>query len=209
MRNRETLLAALSLPADQFTVANQEHTSAVAIVDRETAGTGGLNPDTRIARTDALSTSLPQVALGVMTADCVPILLADPCTRAVAAVHAGWRGSAAGIVANTVHSMKTHFGARPRDILAFLGPHIGACCYEVGNDVARKITTPGALSEYGKKHLLNLGEWNTALLRKSGVLKKNIYVTHYCTACRTDLFHSYRADKKIRGSNVSLIWLTA
>jgi len=208
MRNRKSLLAALSLAPDQFTVANQEHTAAVAVVDPLTAGSGGLNPDTRIARTDALCTSLPQVALGVMTADCVPILLADPRTRAVAAIHAGWRGSAAGIVANAVHAMTNHFGARPRDILAFLGPHIGPCCYEIGNDVAQKISDPGALTVSGKKFLLDLGAWNTSLLRETGVLKKNILKTHYCTACRTDLFHSYRADKKVRGSNVSLIWIT-
>lgn len=208
MRARRALLHALDLPAQAFTLGNQEHTANAAVVDRESAGAGGLDPATRIPATDALATVLPRTPLGALTADCVPILLADPRSRTVAAIHAGWRGAAAGVAHNTVQAMRALSGAKPRDILAFLGPHIGPCCYEVGAEVARQVSETRAIAPHGKKFMLNLAVWNASLLRSAGLLKKNIFASDYCTACRTDLFHSYRADKKVRGSNVSLIWLT-
>lgn len=204
-RNRENLMLDLNLPADKLTAGKQEHTANVSMVDQAAAGRGGLWAGTRIPATDALATNLPGVCLAVMTADCVPILLADPAAPAAAAIHAGWRGSAAGIVANTVQAMKSAFGSRPRNITAWLGPHIGPCCYEVGADVARHVKEPAALNQTGRKYYLNLAAWNISLLRDAGVLKKNIHVTDYCTSCRTDLFYSYRADTKNRGSIASLI----
>jgi YfiH family protein len=86
---------------------------------------------------DALVTNTPGLLLAVQTADCVPILLADPRTRAVAAVHAGWRGTLARVVEKSLGRLRMEFGTRPGDVVAVLGPAIGRCCYEVGSDVAR------------------------------------------------------------------------
>ena len=205
---RDKLMRALALNRNMLTAAWQEHTAHVALVDRDTAGCGGFSAATRIPDTDALATRVPGAALAVMTADCVPILLADPGAAAAAAIHAGWRGSAQGIIAQTVQALRSSYNSRPRHIIALIGPHICAHCYEVGPDVAKHVSDHSALTPAGHKYFLNLARWNSTLLRETGVLKKNIYVTHYCTSCRTDLFYSYRADKKNRGSNASLIAIT-
>ena len=96
-----------------------------------------LRPASEAPRADALATRAPGLLLGVQTADCVPILLADTRHRVVAAIHAGWRGTLARIAVKTLGRMHMEFGTRPRDVVAALGPAIGRCCYEVGSDVAR------------------------------------------------------------------------
>ena len=204
---REKLCRALDLPPERLTTGHQAHTANVAAVTPELAGRGGLDKTLRLPDTDGLITDLPRTPLAVMTADCVPVLLADPVQRAVAAVHAGWRGSATGIPGAAVRAMQQQYGSRPRDIVALIGPHIQACCYEVGPDVTRRVNEPAAIEKRGKSTFLDLAQWNQRLLRNAGLLKKNIYTTAWCTACHTEMFYSYRADKKRRGSNASLIAL--
>lgn len=110
---------------------------------------------------DALATQARDLLLGVQTADCIPVLLVDPRHRAVAAVHAGWRGTVARIVEKTVGRMAMEFGTRPKDVLAALGPGIGRCCYEVGPDVVKEFATqfPDAAEWFdGPFAMLALGE---------------------------------------------------
>jgi len=114
---------------------------------------------------DALIENTPGIAIGVKTADCVPILLADPVSRAVAAIHAGWRGTAAGIVAAAIRCMASEFGTQPEDIHAAIGPSIRPCCYEVGPEVAIEF---GVLPP-GHVHL-NLPAINARQLQAAGVL---------------------------------------
>lgn len=175
---------------------------------------------------DALFTREPGFLLAVQTADCIPILLADTRLRAVAAVHAGWRGTLRRIAAKTLGRMQMEFGTRPEDVIAALGPGIGCCCYEVGEDVAREFNAqfPQAREWFdGPFDALASGEsdpnwlpWltmkppghappplrvnldlhaaNRAILADAGVPPAQIYVADYCTACRTDLFFSYRRE---------------
>jgi polyphenol oxidase len=127
-KNRARFQAALGAEAMRMTLVRQVHSDIV----HEFSVPAAVAP-----RGDALITGAPGLLLAVGTADCVPILLADPRTRAVAAVHAGWRGTLKRIAAKTIGRMQMGCGTRPADVLAVLGPAIGACCYEVGPDVVR------------------------------------------------------------------------
>jgi len=176
---------------------------------------------------DALFTRDPGILLAAQTADCVPILLADTNRRAVAAIHAGWRGTLRRIAAKTLGRMQMEFGTRPDDVIAALGPGIGRCCYEVGSEVAREFHAqfPNAREWFdGPFDGLASGEndpnwlpWltmrppghpppsprvnldliaaNRAILADAGVPPRHIFASGFCTACRTDLFFSYRRER--------------
>jgi YfiH family protein len=141
---------------------------------------------------DALLEDTPGAVVAVKTADCIPILLVDERRRAVAAVHAGWRGTAARIAVLAVEAMREHFGSRPEDMHAAIGPGIGKCCYEVGPEVAAQFGREGRVR-------LDLPEINRALLAEIGIPERRIYVSHLCTMCRVSEFHSFRRDKEAAG----------
>ena len=205
---RRRLCEALGLKVELLTVGEQVHSTAVATVDESIAGCGGLHATRRLPATDGLITALTRSPLAVMTADCVPVLLADPVRRAAAAVHAGWRGSMAGILKTAVQAMRRTFSSRPRDLIAFLGPHIRSCCYRVGRDLAGRIEEKKAIRTRDTEIFLDLGIWNESLLKQEGILKKNIFISDLCTSCHTEMFFSYRADQVRKGSNASLIAIT-
>lgn len=147
---------------------------------------------------DALVTSQARVPVSIRTADCYPILLADQRNHAVAAVHAGWRGTAAQIVVRTIEQMRERFGTDVADLRVAIGPGIGGCCYEVGVEVALQF----GLKRAGK---IDLAEMNHRLLVENGVAAERIEVLGGCTSCDADLFHSFRRDKERAGRMVSYI----
>ena len=147
---------------------------------------------------DALLENTPGHRVGVKTADCIPILLVDEEHRAVAAVHAGWRGTVAGIVPRALRKMREEYGTRPAQVHAAIGPGIGKCCYEVGAEVAAQF------GETGPCHI-DLGEVNRRQLVEAGVLETQIYAARLCTKCGADDFHSYRRDKEQAGRMLSFI----
>lgn len=155
---------------------------------------------------DALITDDVRKSIGVRTADCVPILLLDSRTRAVAAVHAGWRGTLAQIVRETIEKMNSDFGTEPGDIHAAMGPCIRGCCYEVGKDLAEQFSSyfpdwdPGAA-----KHLLNLPQANQLQMEAAGVPAAHIYDIRLCTTCETGQFYSYRREPENPGRMVAAI----
>ena len=156
---------------------------------------------------DAAATDLKGIVLGIQTADCVPILVADSRGAAVAAIHAGWRGTAARIVESTVARFREKFSLEPKDLIAAVGPHIGVCCYEVGQDVVDAIGDPvffESRPHWAKLHL-NLGAANRRQLINAGLHDEQIEVSSLCTRCRGDLFHSYRRDGKKTGHMLSVI----
>jgi len=144
---------------------------------------------------DALATDDRRRRVGVRTADCLPILLLDAGRRAVAAVHAGWRGTAAAIVARAVEKMQLDFGSQPADIHAAFGPCIGECCYEVGPEVAAHFSTlfPEWPAITGKQHL-DLPEANRRHLTAAGVPAAQIFDSGLCTFCLPEHFFSYRRE---------------
>lgn len=143
-----------------------------------------------------------QVA-AVRTADCVPILLADRRGRSAAAVHAGWRGTAAGIAMRAVARFE-EIGIAAGDLLAALGPSIGPCCYEVGPEVLQAVAGGSGLAAGGGRHL-DLAGANVAQLRSAGVGRESIFRAPWCTACTSELFFSHRRQGSSAGRLMACI----
>jgi len=162
-------------------------------------------------RADALVTNLPGVVLTILTADCVPILLFDPVQRAIGAVHAGWRGTQQMIVRKTIAKMAEQYGTNPADLIVGVGPAIGGCCYEVGEEVAAHFgSCPEALMpKGGGKYLLDTRRVNVRQLEAAGVPPEQIEVSPYCTSCDVDRYFSYRAEQGTAGRFMSCIMLDA
>ena len=183
---------------------------------------------------DSSITNRSGLLLGVQTADCVPILLVDTKKRAIAAIHAGWRGTLARIVVKTIGQMHMRFGTKPADLLAAIGPSIGGCCYEVGTEVAKEFLSqfadaPDWFDEFRtgdepnpiqwlnmmppghqpppKNVFLDLKKSNLAQLLGAGLREKNIFVSDLCTSCRRDLLFSYRKEGPESGRLMSVIGL--
>ena len=162
---------------------------------------------------DAVVTDLSGLVLSVLTADCLPILIADTEKRVIAAVHAGWRGTLLGIAGKAVRTMGAIFGSNPADIAAVLGPAIGRCCYEVGPEVtgAALDAFPFAgeyleLKEDGSG-MLDLVGINRRLLMTTGIPRDQISSIDLCTRCRGDLFYSYRREGEGTGRMFSGVML--
>jgi polyphenol oxidase len=157
---------------------------------------------------DALISNETGRRIGVRTADCVPILIADARTRAVAAVHAGWRGTASRVVQAAIMRMAAEFGSRPDDLHVATGPAIRECCYEVGPEVVRELAPMfpewPAEENPGKRHL-DLVEANRRILLKAGVSASRIYDCGRCTYCEPEFFFSYRREPANPGRMVSSI----
>jgi purine-nucleoside/S-methyl-5'-thioadenosine phosphorylase / adenosine deaminase len=154
---------------------------------------------------DALVSNTPGVLLTVKTADCVPILIGDPVTRAVAAVHAGWRGTSSAIVKHAIARMEREYGARTVNMRAAIGPAANACCYEIGSDVISvfKEQFPNVeqlLTATRDGHArIDLHRANHDQLTEAGLAPDRIHVAPLCTMDRNDLFFSYRREKKLHG----------
>lgn len=157
---------------------------------------------------DAMITGLPGVVLTILTADCVPILLYDPVRKAVGAAHAGWRGTDLEILPKTIRAMQEEYGSRPEELLVGIGPAIGACCYEVGLEVAERfVKYPHAVASCGEKFRLDLKEINRLQALKAGVKEMNIEHSPICTSCEREEFFSYRAEDGCDGRFASCIML--
>ncbi|HEX4137283.1 MAG TPA: peptidoglycan editing factor PgeF [Bryobacteraceae bacterium] len=184
-------------PAD-ITTVKQIHSRIVIDVAEVK---DGLKPEG-----DALISNQPGVLVGMKTADCVPILLVDTANRAVAAIHAGWRGTAENIAACTVQEMARRWNTRPENLRAAIGPSIGACCYEVGPEVLsrfdRWISTTASTT--GDRHL-DLPAINEMQLRAERV--DDIWKSGECTFCSAERFFSFRREREHAGRMLSFIGL--
>jgi polyphenol oxidase len=157
---------------------------------------------------DIAVTSDPAVAVSVRAADCVPILLSDPRTGAVGAVHAGWKGTAEGAVMVAVRAMTSRYGTRPHDVVAAVGPSIGPCCYEVGFELAARFSAhPEAPTWFTRDAKPHLDLWRATRdqLVRAGVPEPHINVCRLCTFDHPALFHSYRRDGANAGRLVAAI----
>lgn len=156
---------------------------------------------------DAAVASASGLILGIETADCLPVLLVDPRRRAVAAAHAGWRGTAGGVAARAVEALIAS-GSRPQDLLAALGPGIGACCYEVGDDLREAFGPESAAffrpGRRDRPHL-DVRAANRAALVRASVPSEQIHSVDECTSCRADLYYSYRRDGAGAGRMISFV----
>jgi polyphenol oxidase len=149
---------------------------------------------------DALLENTPGAVVAVKTADCIPVLLVDDRNHAIAAVHAGWRGTVAGIVGRAIEAMRGRFGTLPAGLHAAIGPGIGKCCYEVGPEVAVHFGGQGTTH-------IDLPGANRRQLIDAGIEPGRIYVAGLCTQCNPEDFHSFRRDKEAAGRLHSFIGL--
>ncbi|HEY7212772.1 MAG TPA: peptidoglycan editing factor PgeF [Bryobacteraceae bacterium] len=158
---------------------------------------------------DALVTGDIARPIGVRTADCLSILLLDPRLRTIAAVHAGWRGTTASIVANTIAKLRSEYGSDPADLQAAIGPSIRVCCYEVSVDVAAQFA-PECVREIqdSPRPHLDLAAANKQQLLEAGLAEKYIFDCELCTVCRPDQFFSYRREPANPGRMLSYICRT-
>ena len=254
--HRRALLRAFPSPGRkrhwQLVTLRQRHTDLIQVICQETNGaerfphSQGLRwrePDGAVKLVgDALITDCPGFLLSVQVADCLPILLADPERRVVAAVHAGWRGTAKRIAEKAVGTMRQEFGCDPQKLRAAIGPGIHVCCYEVGREVLEAFAgqfpywqkvvrrlpptppdvhwqqrlfsaaptperrpRPALTAPAAERFYLDLVEANRRQLRAAGLRPQNIWASPLCTACRTDLLFSHRAEHGRTGRMMGLI----
>ena len=197
LRNRKAFAEAMGVDANRFTTCQQVHGSKVVQVTKELVGSGAIDFANTIADTDALITNLPDVPLMLFYADCVPVLLADLETGAIGLAHAGWRGTVANIGAKTLAAMGEVFGTKPENVLAAIGPSIGACCYEVDDFVRDQASGYEEFFAHkgGGKYQLDLWGMNAKQLQEAGVPVENITISGICTNDNVELFCSYRAEQ--------------
>jgi YfiH family protein len=192
--NRTLIAEYFKITDDKIYLPQQCHTNNVKII-KETSKIEDL------AETDALITNKPGILLGVLTADCVPILLFDPVCKVVAAIHAGWKGTIKNIVKTTINSMSINFNCRPENILAVIGPSISQKRFEVGEEVAVKFKqsfdkNSGIIqfnAETGKDHI-DLQKSNRNFLIRESVKPERIESSGLCTYDNTEWFYSARRD---------------
>jgi polyphenol oxidase len=192
--NRSRLKDALGIPQDHIFFPDQCHTDRIREI-------GELTPQDELKETDGLITSEKGLCLCILTADCVPVLLYDPKQRAIAALHAGWRGTYKRIVCRAVERMVKTYGSNPEHILACIGPAISQECYEVGEDVSGHFRFlfsdhPEVVrksSQNGKDHI-DLKESNSILLQRSGIKSNHIEISPVCTYSSSAQYFSARRD---------------
>jgi YfiH family protein len=205
--------AGLGIPLENTIFSNQTHETYLRRVYASDIGKG-IGPSD-IRETDGLYTNEPGAALVTFYADCVPLLFLDPVKRVIAAVHSGWRGTAAQIGRIAVEALNREFTCDPKDILAGIGPSIGPCCFEVDSPVAAEFLqnpawVPYVDGPYGeRKYKVDLWAVNKQILESAGLLPENIDCEPVCTCCHEDLFYSHRRDGGKRGSMAAIICLTA
>lgn len=202
-QNLERLHQALGLERSATVDASQAQADRVALVTEQERGT-------RLKGIDGLITNRRNIPLMLRFADCVPILLFDPLHHAIGIAHAGWRGTVAKVLTNTVNLMSETFETRPEDLLACIGPSVGPCCYEIGPDVHAQVEnaysdTYELLLRQNGSIRFNLWQANASQLRALGV--KHIEIAEVCTADHTDDFYSWRRERANTGRFGALIAL--
>jgi hypothetical protein len=198
--NIELLSIRFGFRARDLTTVKQIHGNEVLVLHKDDNG-DGVCPDTEA---DAIITDQSWLPIGVLTADCVPIILHDPIKKAVGVVHAGWRGTLTNIAKDTIETMRAEFDSEPADILAAIGPSIGSCCFEVSDEIAQDfITNHGGSEVYLSNKHLNLPEVNALTLIKAGLAKNKIDKLGICTVCDEDNYFSHRRDNGNTGRQLS------
>ena len=211
--NYRRLCGAAGFAFDSLVSSSQVHGTAVRRVGPENRGEGFTKP--KPLGVDGMVTDEPGVTLVTHYADCVPLFFADPVKGAIGLSHAGWRGTAAEIGAETVRTMAREFGTDPKDLVCGIGPSIGPCCFEVDVPVyevfaAKKELSPAEWTreDGGGKYHVDLWEANRRILMEVGVPAEHISVSGLCTKCRSELLYSHRASGGKRGGLAAFLALS-
>lgn len=219
--NRRRFVATVADGASmELTTIRQTHTSIVRIVEKDHGPL--VQPDGKaVLDGDGLMTDVPGLLLGVQTADCIPVLVADRNRKAVAAFHAGWRGTVARIVEHGISAMRVRYGSHPDDLVAAVGPGIGQCCYIVGAEVRSQFEdqfayAPELFTEVGPGPEIHIDLWeaNRRQLLDAGLPAENITVLGECTGCALEpnggrRYFSHRMEQGYTGRMLSAIGVIA
>ncbi len=185
----EVIAEEYGISKDNIYLPVQRHTNLVHVLEREY----------KPVVADAVITAWKNVLIGILVADCVPVLLYDSSKRVAGAVHAGWRGTAGGILKGAVQTMQDRFGCSAGDILVAIGPGIRGCCYEVDENVKAEVQEATGKGDYfigrGDKYFVDLPSANKIQAVNAGVPQENIWQAGECTFCNPDKFHSCRYTK--------------
>lgn len=207
--NRTSFCRSFDLQPHQLLTVKQVHGNDLLLIDEENLDLSHFLS----IEADGIITNQPGFMIGVLVADCVPIILYHPGKRVVAAIHAGWRGASSGIIARAVDSMRNHFHCAPEEICAAVGPAIGAHTYEVDRPV-REAFRAGSGFWDQISHEVSLGHWQVDLplscrlqLEAAGLQTENIDSVQECTCCHQELFFSYRRDAGETGRQLGFVAL--
>jgi YfiH family protein len=207
--NRSLLTRAFGINQDALVTVKQVHGSDILVINEPNEDYShflGLEGD-------AIITNQPDVMIGVCVADCVPILLLDPEKKVIAAVHAGWQGTAARLVSKTVNGMRSEFGSDPACLQAAIGPCIQKCCYEVDGPVREAFLQGGIIwdscaeQRHPGKWQLDMAAANRELLLQAGLPTDAIQLSGQCVCCHSEQFFSYRRDQGESGRQMGFIML--
>ncbi len=196
----------LEIPFEKIIASKQTHSANIRIVTERDAGIG-VSRAQDMTDVDGLMTDCAGLPLVIFYADCVPVLLADRRRRAVAAVHSGWRGTAAGIAPKAAKMLCEVYGSRPEDICAAIGPSIGKCCFEVGGEVAEIFEEKYRFPKENGKFTVDLQAKIRDMLAECGVPAQNIDIFGLCTVCSGEKLFSYRRQKSGAGRMGAFIML--
>lgn len=206
----------IGVDAGQLVVTGQVHGNDVHEVTPDQRGVGASPDRPQEHLADATMTDVPGLALFSLNADCLPILFVDPTHRAIAAAHAGWRGTVADIAGETVRAMTGRYGSDPSGLLVFFGAAIGGCCCEVGDDVTDAWRVQAhdlgddaerAIRQGPRKEHFDGAMANRLLLQRAGVRDENIEDPAICTMCRTDEWFSHRGHGPTAGRQAAIIMI--
>ncbi len=233
--NWAAFVAASGVPLDRMVAPQQVHGTGVVPVDERDAGKGMVPGDPGIVGADALVTRTPGLTLLTGCADCAPVFIYDPATPAIGLAHAGWRGAAGRIAEQTVQAMTAAYGTDPADCVAVVGPAIGPCCYDVGQEVIDAVRDAfeeaddewqgepplliwtrrqpqwkirrGDVPDAEERIYFDLGGATRRALLLAGLRPANIHTSGICTADQVDLFYSHRAELGLAGRFMGLLGL--
>lgn len=213
IENRNRVCDIFDVDITKIVTCQQVHGTNIEVVGAKHAGIGARSYDEAFSDTDGVITNRPGLLLATFYADCVPIFILDPVKKVVGSIHAGWKGTVAGIGAVALERMKSEYGSEPADCLIGIGPSIGPCCYEIDSPVINELSRKfpwwrEVISESGAKlQHLNLWETNRRILTDAGVPEKNIEIAGECTCCSQELLFSYRGGQGVTGRMGAFIML--
>ena len=208
-KNFEKLTDAFHISPSSLLTVNQVHKDQVLVIKKMIPN---YHPGRKL-NYDAIITNQRRVFIGVLTADCLPIILLDTEKKAVGVIHAGWRGTSLNIAHKTVSAIFDTFGTIPENLLVGLGPAIGSCCYQVDSSVVNSFKSSLPNWELfinpakTQKWSLDLAAINLEQLMEAGIPRDNIHLTDLCTACENKFFFSHRRDRGRTGRQLSFIGL--
>lgn len=212
-RNVELIAEAMHTSPSRMVYTEQQHTTNIQVVTEKDAGRGTVHP--RVWESvDGLVTDVPGLVLTAFGSDCTTQYYVDPVHKSIGLSHAGWRGTVAGMAAETLAVMHEQYGTDPADVFAAVGPSICRDCYEIGSDVAEEVRRQQAefadqvLDPYSEgKYRLDLHLLNQLIMQKAGVPEDQIMLTDICTRCNPELLFSHRIMGSRRGNNAALLML--